>query len=311
MVRPTGITNAARQLAGELNLGFMTNEDLEVVGKIAERDVPASTPGIERLFDPEAIEKLRAIKTGADKRLRSLIDYCSYDYWVYSPERNLSQMVAHLNGVASVLDAKSPQHHAIFLDCIWLYAHALARASDYTRHTHASEPNGALREYFHGGQVAIREKQGLVEQLAKVSRQGTPEIEPEYFPLLIEVFARMYVVPNSFVTVMRYSEVAAINLADSRRPYLSSALNGQYDVVAAKLLYDLGGFLIGSARLSPGFRPLLREIALGSRPVDATAQVASGTAEVSIPSAVAVSGNHREDSPDTEPQQPEGKDPEN
>lgn len=267
MLRPENVTDASRQLAARLDLGVLTGKDLDTLAAIAASGAltPTGTPAVERLFDPTVIEKVRASRTQIDKRLRNLVDYCSYDYWVYEPYQNLAQMVAHLRGAARAMDGRAPVHHAVLFDCIWLYSLSLARASDYVRRTNASSPYNTLLEYFLGGQVAIREKEMRLKELQRLGAGPESSIEPDYFRQLVETFARMYVTPKIFTTVMRYCEVAVVNLVDNRRPYLSNALGTEYDPVAAKLLYDLGGFLISSARLSPSFRESVREITLGTR----------------------------------------------
>jgi hypothetical protein len=248
MLRPAEVTDASRQLASKLQLGVLTKNDLEVLTAIAAGG-DSMGPAIERLFDVGIIGKIRTAFSTLDKRLHNLNDYISYDYWVYEPYQNLAQMVAHLRSAARYMDGRSPVHTALLFDCIWLYVHSLAHASDYIRRTNAGQVYSALLEYFLGGQVAIREK----------------ELEPEYFRPLAETLTRMYVRRGVFTAVMRYCEVASANLIDGRRPYLSSALGGEYDEIVGKLMYDVAAFLISNARLAPSFRESVRTITLGIR----------------------------------------------
>jgi hypothetical protein len=63
---------------------------------------------------------------------------------------------------------------------------------------------------------------------------------------------------------MRYCEMAIAGLMDGRQAYLSTSIGADYNEVSGKLLYDVGAFLVSSARLSPSFRTAIREIALNS-----------------------------------------------
>jgi hypothetical protein len=202
-------------------------------------------------------------RTRLDRRLSALVEYISYDYWVYVPHQNLAQMIAHLRTTAKVLDGRPPVHLALIFDCVWLYSLSLAQATDCVRRTNASNPYGALLEYFLGGQVAIREKEVRARELQRISPGAEVSVEPDYFRQLVETFVRMYVHPGLFTTTMRYCEVATVNLIDGRRPFLSNALGAEHSNVYAKLAYDLGTFLVSSARLSPSFRQSIREIMLG------------------------------------------------
>ena len=279
MVRPGPVPAATRQLAGKLHLGVLTNDDLDVLALVQKGSAAAHlTPAMERLFDPLVTKKLRESRNTLDKRLANLVEYLNYDYWVYEPHENLAQLPAHLQGAASALDGNSPLHLSLVFDCMWLFVHSLAQAADYVRRTNAAAPEKALLEYFLGGQIAIREKEVRLVGLRKLSQDANITLEPPYFRALAQTFLRMYVVPASFTRAMRYCEITVANLADNRRPYLSSAAGAEYDEVFAKLLFDVGGFLASTAQLSPSFRTAIRTITLDRRnDTAATAGIADAT----------------------------------
>ncbi len=97
MLRESEVTEASRQLAGKLRLGVLTRQDLEVL--LAMTSVGAPSAPVTRLFEASTAEKTKQAFTGLDSRLGPLSDYLRYDNWIYSSERNLAQMVVHLQGL--------------------------------------------------------------------------------------------------------------------------------------------------------------------------------------------------------------------
>ena len=282
MLRQEAVTDASRQLASRLNLGVVTKEDLDVLDQIASRGVPPYSSGVERLFDASVIEKMRSSRSSLAKGLRNLTEYLNYDYWVYDRYQNLTQLIAHVRSAAPNLQGNNAVHCALLFDCIWLFAHSLAGACRYARTTNAAQPYEALREYTLGGQVAIREKQARLAELQRLAPESAPKsIEPDWFDALADVFVRVYVRPTALTNIMRYAEVASANFTDSRRPYLTSALGEEYEPVSAKLMNDVGQFIIASARLSPSFRDTVSSVALAMREDQNQREDGEGKGEVS------------------------------
>ncbi len=148
----------------------------------------------------------------------------------------------------------------MLFDCTWIYLLTLARAAEYVRRTKTSQVYNTLREYFLGGQIEIREKEARLSATRRLSPHLDTNLTPEYFDPLAETFARLFVRQRSIVDGMRYCEVAIASLIWGRRPSILTAFGEDYDVVSAKLLLDVIQYLASSAKLSPSFRVLAREM---------------------------------------------------
>jgi hypothetical protein len=96
----------------------------------------------------------------ADRRLRRLLDYLEFDYWIYDQHRNMTQLVAHLSDVVAVLDPSNRGHRSLFYDCVWHYALSAAHAAGFVRSTRMGSVPTAVEPYVAGGELALREKAG-------------------------------------------------------------------------------------------------------------------------------------------------------
>jgi hypothetical protein len=177
-----------------------------------------------------------------DRRLIPLQDYLRYDYWVEDPSSNLSLLLANLAGAARHLNPADATHMALFWDSAWLYLLALAKAAEYVRLSHSTNPELSLPEYFLGGQAGIRSKQLMAQVFEDLTGSKRDNLLPAYFPNLLELFGRLYVRPASFIGAMRYCEVLVATLCAGKRTALHLSAGEDYEVVTAKLLLDTANF---------------------------------------------------------------------
>jgi hypothetical protein len=264
MVRASAATAASRQLASRLGVTVVTPTELSLLESFYPSRLPLEEEGLSFLFDPSAIETYRSAIVDIDRRVRPLLEYAQFDFWVYDEHRNLLQLVAHLSAVAKHLDQKNPVHRALFFECSWLFTLALLRAIQHVRRTHVGELDTSMREYLFGGELGLREKR----ELARVLRQaaGKPdrvddlEVLPPYFSLLLDVMQRFMRRPANMANVLRYAEwLAEAQVAKHAQP-LSEVFGNAYDDVAAKLLADACAFLVSAADLPADLRTESRRL---------------------------------------------------
>jgi hypothetical protein len=267
MVRSADATAAARQLAARLGVAVLTPRDLKALE--AQDGGTKDMETLAFLFDHRAIATYRQALQQSDRRLKGLLEYREFDYWVYEEHRNLLQVVAHLAEAAGHLDPNHPIHVAMFFEYAWLYVRSLALAAQHIRRTHLTDLDTSLREYLFGGQLGLREKQHLAQVLARFAgRKGNPEndVFPPYFPQLLELVTRLGRRSGHLTALLRYAEVAAEGQVARRARPLPDLFPGSLDDIAAKLLLDVCSFLVAATQLDPGFEQRSRSILLPEVP---------------------------------------------
>lgn len=263
MVRVNKVTDASRQLASRLNISVLTADDLAVLESQHTAPFDLDDGPLADLFDPARIADYLAAFTTLDRKLDPLLEYRQFDYWVYEQFRNLTQMVSHLADSATVLDPANLLHGALLLDCSWLYLLTVCRAVEHIRATHAADVQTCLVEYFFGGQVAVREKQQMLEQLRRFlpADSGVDgQLLPPWFTQLLELVGRFSRTPAACLPALRYAEVLSAELVARRRTSVPQAFGKRTSPVAAKLLADVVGFLVAAAGLNPNFRSMARDL---------------------------------------------------
>ncbi|MGQ5263294.1 hypothetical protein ACTWLT_21415 [Micromonospora sp. ZYX-F-536] len=268
MVRDSVVTDAARQLTTKLGITALTSEDLGKLEALHPRDLPLDVSPLARLFDQDSAAKVLAAFTGLDGRLKPLLDYREFGYWLYDEYRNPVQLVEHLRGCASQLDARNPRHLALVLDLTWLYLVTLTHAIHAIRAAHVADPDRGLQEYLFGGTVGLREKQQLAQLLEGLRSNGAVPSEvsvdllPSYYTKLRELVIRIMRRPDRVLSALRLLELmtAVTALGDRVEP---GDIGKIYDDVAAKQAADVVGFLVTTAGLNPGFRDRARSLLLG------------------------------------------------
>ncbi|MFF4875436.1 hypothetical protein [Micromonospora sp. NPDC000668] len=163
-------------------------------------------------------------------------------------------MVSHLADAASTLDPATPLHAALLLDCSWLYLLSVSRAVEHIRATHAADVQTCLLRYFFGGQVALREKKQMLEQLSRIvppAAQGSAQLLPAWYNQLLELVGRFNRSPHACLPALQYAEMLSAALVARKRTTVSKAFSTHINPIAAKLLSDIVGFLVASAGLHP------------------------------------------------------------
>lgn len=271
LVREHDVADAARQLSSRLGITVLTSEDLTRMQEFHGDPVMDPTGPLSVLFDRTAVAAHLAAFTGLDRRLKRLLEYRQFDYWVYDEHRNPIQLVAHLNGARRHLSPKDPTHLALFLDLAWMYLLTLIHLIEHVRAAYLGDPDRGLQEYLFGGATALREK----EQVAKLLRTVAPgDAEglnhlPPYYSSLRELTVRLLRRPAQIQDALRYAEAAAALAAGRIRLPLGNAFGALYDPIPAKLVADICGFLVAAGDLHPDFRSQARAFLLGE-PVNAS-----------------------------------------
>lgn len=273
MVRTGGVSAAARQLAGRLDISVLEPTDLAKLEEIHPGELDIDSGPLTLLFDESRVAASMRQLTSLDKKLDPLIEYRQFDYWVYDNHRNLQQVVAHLTNARAVLDPAIPEHRAVFLDCAWLYGLALAHAIANIRSVHVSNPDQALQQYLFGGQVGLQEKQSLAKLLAKFAPGNIDTTSfdgalPSYYSLLLELMQRHFRRPAVTTDELRYAEWAAEAQLAREPSTIADVFGAAFNPVAAKLLADICGFLVTTAKLDQGFREFARLVFAQPEPMD-------------------------------------------
>lgn len=283
MVRESVVTDAARQLSTRLAITALTSEDLGRLEALHPSELSLDVEPVSWLFDRSSAAQVLGAFTDLDRRLKPLLDYRDFDYWLFDDYRNLIQLVENLRVCAKTLDPRIPRHLALVLDMAWLYLVTLSHAIYDIRAAHVANPDRGLQEYLFGGAIGLREKEGLARMLAELREAGALPSEvridplPTYYPTMLELVVRVMRRPDRVLPALRLLEVLTAITAMGRR--VSPAdLGALHEDLAAKQASDVVGFLVTNAGLDSGFRDRARSLLLGEPlPSEAAArQAASG-----------------------------------
>ncbi|MFC1442819.1 hypothetical protein ABUW04_31675 [Streptacidiphilus sp. N1-10] len=269
MVREREISDAARQLTSRLRISALTSEDLTRLESLHPSPLALDAEPLSWLFDRTKAASELAAFNGLDRRLKPLLEYREFNYWLYEEHRNPLQLVANLRAVSAHLDPRNPLHLALVLDCAWLYLVTLSHAVAAVRTSHVSDPDRGLQEYLFGGPSGLREKQELSRLLDELRKAGAlPENVhvdplPTYFPLLRELTTRILRRPDNVLPTLRLLEFLTAVTAIGERVTGPEEMGGLYEGLAAKQAADVVGYLVTSAQLDAGFRTRARSLLLG------------------------------------------------
>jgi hypothetical protein len=259
LIRAHKVPEGARTLSPRLGVGVLTPEDLAAMENVFPTALNLQTGPLSCLFDRAKTGVHLNASKGADRKLSRLFDYLDFDFWVFDPYRNLTQLVAHLSDAVATLDPGNRTHRTLFYDCAWHYALSVARAVAFVRSTRMADVPTAVRTYAGGGELALREKAGLADLL---QRNGWPAardiILPPYIDQLTELVGRFLVHPSELAEVLRYAEYLAVSEINHIDDSVAAAFTAQTRPVAAKLLADICGFLVTAAGMRPDFRAAAR-----------------------------------------------------
>jgi hypothetical protein len=172
MVREREVAEGARQLAARLRITALTSSDLTHLENLHLSELPLDQQPLSWLFDRDSAATVLASFNGLERKLKPLLDYREFDYWLYEEHRNPLQMVEHLRACSKVLDPRNPRHLALVLDCAWLYLVTISHAVVAIRTAHVADPQRGLQEYLFGGPAGLREKQQLARLLDTLRETG-------------------------------------------------------------------------------------------------------------------------------------------
>lgn len=254
LVREHEVIDATRQLADRLGITVLPSAELAQLQQVHSHE-HAEHEWLEILFDETYVSSYLSAFDDLDKRLKPLLDYREFDFWVYEPRRNLTQLVAHLKSASDFLDPRNPTHLALFADLAWLQLYALTNACAYVRGAFLLDVDRGLQEFLFGGATNLTEKQ-QVAQLLRASSPGDQSSRtylPPYYSALRELVVRLIRRPAAVQTALQYAEITSALMAAKRRITLRGVFGDSYAPIPAKLLADVCGFLVNSADLDPAF----------------------------------------------------------
>jgi hypothetical protein len=256
----------------------LTAADLARLEELHPVESVLDTAPMTYLFDAASATRIAEGLGGLNKKLKPLLDYRAFDYWVYDDHRNLVQLVEHLRSCVDFLDARDPRHVALLLDLTWLYLITVCRAIGSIRSAHVSDPDRGLREYLFGGVLALREKEQLAGLLESLRTDGVLPAEvrvdhlPSYYPQMRELVTRVMRRPDRVMPALRLLEVLYTVTAVGQRVE-PAELGTLYDDLAAKQAADVIQFLVSITGLDTGFRDRARSLLFGE-PLPTTARPA-------------------------------------
>lgn len=261
LVRSHPVPAAARALSTRLGVGVLDPDDYEALARTHPAELDFEGP-LRWLFDLDALRYQTDNTVGLDRKLDPLVDFLRFDYWIYEPHRNLTQVVAHLAAAVATLEPANPRHLGLFYEAAWLYAFAVARATQHVRASRMADVPTAVRAYVAGGELAMREKAqlaGLLEQVG-IPVDVRAAVLPPYVDSLIELVASFVLRPSEMPEVLRYAEYLTAAVLVGERATVREAFGpSKVRPLAAKLLADVCGFLVGAAGLRLPFRTAARE----------------------------------------------------
>lgn len=288
LVRSRPVPAATRALSTRIGVGVLDPQDYVALLRTFKTPLDFAGP-LACLFDENSVQMQLGYTGELDRRLSSLINFVRYDYWVYDPYRNLTQVVAHIAKVVKSLDSRNPYHLGLFFECAWLYSVSLIQAIHHVRSSRMSDIPSAVHTYVAGGELAMREKQALAGLLERtgVRVDTRSAVLPPYADNLAELVTRLLVQPAELSDILRYAEylITATIIGESATVGMAF---GEVHVrpIAAKLLADVCGFLVTASGARPEFRTAARERLVhdltGGEPQTGKRQTASAHEEASM-----------------------------
>jgi hypothetical protein len=273
VVRDREITSGARQLAARLNLTALTGLEVAALEQLHPSTLPLEEEPLANLFSQKHVAAVLQRYAEQDKKLKSLLEYRQFDYWIYDEHLNPVQMVEHLRGVRHTLDGRNPQHVAILLDCAWLYLLTMTHAIDQIRRVHVSNVALGLKEYLLGGPARVREKENIATLLGELQAAGelpdnvSVDPLPSYTMAMTELLTRIMRRGDKVVDSLRYLEYVSSATMVSAKTSAAEGFGDTYDPIAAKVSENVVAFLVQSAeldaRLLVAARALLIQSAVG------------------------------------------------
>ena len=261
LVRSKPVPVATRALSTRLRVGVLDPDDYTALLRTFPTSLELEGP-LGCLFDHDSVRIQLDNTAGLDRKLRGLAEFVRFDYWIYEPYRNLTQVVAHLADAVGTLNTENPHHLSLFFEAAWLYALALIQATHHVRISQMADVPAVVRTYVAGGELAVREKRALAELLnqAGIRVDTRTGVLPPYIDPLTELITRLLVRPAEFNDVLRYAEYLTTAAVIGERATVGSAF-GEAHVrpIAAKLLADVCGFLVTASGIRPDFRTAARE----------------------------------------------------
>lgn len=269
MVREREISRGARQLANRLGITALVSEEVTMIENLHPSDLPLAEEPLSMLFDRGHVAQVFERYADQDRKLKALLEYREFDYWVYDEHLNLVQMVEHLRGVRRTLNGSNPQHVAILLDCAWLYLLTLLHAIEAIRAVHVSQIGAGLQEYVLGGPDRMREKEQIAAVLADLQKAGqVPESVniaplPAYFTKMVELLTRAMRRSESSITSLRYLEFLSSAAMVGVRVGIGDAFKNSLNEIAAKIAENVVAFLVQSAELDDKLLTSARTLLVG------------------------------------------------
>ncbi len=277
MAREREISAGARQLASKLRITALTGEEVIALELLHPTSLPIEEAPLSRLFDQAHVASVQQRWAEQDRRLKSLLEYREFDYWVYDQHLNLIQMVEHLRQVLRHLDARHPQHLAILFDCAWLYLLAVIRSIETIRGVHVSNIALGLKEYLLGGPERVREKENLAALLHELRSAGqlpdsvNVDALPAYFPNWVDLVTRVMRRSDSTVSSLQYLEYLTSAAMVGVKTTTTDGFGAAHSEIAAKIAENVVSFLVQGAELDGQFLIAARARLFGAESIATTA----------------------------------------
>lgn len=267
MVRERAISADAQQLAGKLGIKALTEADVAGLNKRLQTNIPVEGPLLRQLFDKDEVGKVKIVGSQLGKKLRPLMTYRQFDYWVYPEHRQLIALVDALHEAKDELQSGNSVHMGLFLDCVWLYLLSLARCVGALRSSpHVLDLNMALSEYLAGGSLQLVQKHEMAELLKALQEEKqvpgsvSVNVNPRFFEPLLELVMRLQRRGSTINDALRLLEFQSASILTKTRQFAQDAFGGAYDPTAAKLAVDVVEFLVAAAELPQGFANVARTV---------------------------------------------------
>lgn len=303
LVRERDVTDAARQLSSRLGVTVLTAEDLQRTQEFYGEGIPPLDGPLGLLFDRASVADHLAAFNDLDRKLKPLLEFRDFDFWVIEEHRTPVQLIAHLAAARGKLDPRNPTHTALVLDLAWLALVAMIRVTEHVRSAFLSDPDRGLQEYLFGGAPGLREKRETARLLQSLAPPDTGPLDalPEYYAQMRELAVRLLRRPRHMQTALRYLETASALSAAKRAEPLDGVFGAaDFDPLAAKLAADVCGFLVAAADLDAGFRLRSRAYLLGE-PITTPAPALSAPTKSGESSTRDIADGHEDTAGDAEP----------
>lgn len=249
------INDNAKQVASKLNISLLSEENLTLIEKEANLESLRFS-----IFDVDTYNKVRSlwgINLGKDQKpnesqlkLKEIYHYLEYIFWVTDDYRNINSIIEKLTEIKRYYLGYSQEKikFLIYYAAI-LFSLSLLKMGGFIISRDRKNFVPQAREYLFGGMLLLREREGLIRAISKLTGKGL-KLEPDYYSDLLELVNRLVKFSSRSKDIPRYLEIVLYEyVLNKSKLKLEDIFKSQYSIDTLKLVKDIVLFLCDVAEI--------------------------------------------------------------